>query len=69
MAPDDARPVNAVEIPADQALVANFVALPPTVTDDSPAARVNDGAIVSAVDPTPVTSVALPALIASEAPP
>jgi hypothetical protein len=67
MAPDDARELIAADIPADHASLVNFVALALTDADDEPVARVNEGAIVSAVDATPVTSVALPALIASDA--
>ena len=62
-----ARPLMAAPIDADQASFANLVAAAPIVDVESAEARVNDGAMVSALEPAPVTSVALPALIASEA--
>ncbi|HET9425883.1 MAG TPA: hypothetical protein VFO55_10965 [Gemmatimonadaceae bacterium] len=53
--------------PADQASFANRVAFAPKVVEESAEPRENDGATVSAFAPAPVTSVALPALIASDA--
>src|SRR6185369_12048583 len=61
------RPFIAAERPADQASFANFVALAPSDVVAPPEIRMIDGAIVIALDPTPVTSVALPAFAASDA--
>jgi len=66
--PVEARPLKAPLSPADQASLANFVAVPPSVVDETAVARMNDGATVRALLPAPVTSVALPALIAIDAP-
>lgn len=63
----EARLLIAAERPADHALFPNFVALAASEVVDAPDVRAIDGAIVSALEPTPVTSVALPALTASDA--
>jgi hypothetical protein len=67
IAPPEARPFSAAARPADHASFANFVALALKLDLDAPAVRAIEGVIVSALEPAPVTSVALPALTASEA--
>jgi hypothetical protein len=67
IAPPDERPFSAAARPADHASFANFVALALSVDLDAPDVRAMDGVIVSALEPAPVTSVALPALIANVA--
>ena len=62
-----ARAERAVVSPSDHASFANLVPLAVTVAEERAAPREKEGVMVSAFAPTPVTSVAAPALTASDA--